>query len=199
MSLGCLWLYARTSLFTLWSCAVSLTSFSQESQVYVIGPEEELVIDSFRPDPNSSGLQLFSAHFGSFTFLNNIHLADFLKTNLTNFAAIWVKKGLKAARFYFAPEKLQITPAKEQERRKRKSEKMESRRREKKMVALLVFVMATLEIVVFSSPRRGFDYLIWHCAVLIEGYSHVVCRCSNLGSKRHTDQMSLLKNCLVKL
>ena len=88
MSLGRLWLYARTSLFTLWSCAVSLTSFSQESQVYVIGPEEELVIDSFRPDPNSSGLQLFSAHFGSFTFLNNINLADFLKTNLTNFAAI---------------------------------------------------------------------------------------------------------------
>ena len=170
-----------------------------ESQVYVIRPEEELVIDSFRPDPNSSGLQLFSAHFGSSTFLNNIHLADFLKTNLTNFAAIWVKKGLKAARFYFAPEKLQITPAKEQERRKRKSEKMESRRREKKMVALLVFVMATLEKVVFSSQRRGFDYLIWHCAVLIEGYSHVVCRCSNLGSKRHTDQMSLLKNCLVKL
>ena len=170
-----------------------------ESQVYVIGPEEELVIDSFRPDPNSSGLQLFSAHFGSFTFLNNIHLADVLKTNLTNFAAIWVKKGLKAAKFYFAPEKLQITPAKEQERRKRKSEKMESRRREKKMVALLVFVMATLEIVVFSSQRRGFDYLIWHCAVLIEGYSHVVYRYSNLGSKRHTDQMSLLKNCLVKL
>ena len=59
-----------------------------ESQVYVIRPEEELVIDSFRPDPNSSGLQLFSAHFGSSTFLNNIHLADFLKTNLTNFAAI---------------------------------------------------------------------------------------------------------------
>ena len=79
-----------------------------------------------------------------------------------------MKKGLKAARFYFAPEKLQITPAKEQERRKRKSEKMESRRREKKMVALLVFVMATLESCFFltkeglrlpnmalRSPNRG--------------------------------------------
>ena len=69
--------------------------------------KEELVIDSLRPDPNSSGLQWFSAHFGSSTFLNNIHLADFLKTNLTNFAAIWVKKGQKAASFYFGPEKLQ--------------------------------------------------------------------------------------------
>lgn len=50
-----------------------------------------------------------------------------------------MKKGLKAARFYFAPEKLQITPAKEQERRKRKSEKMESRRREKKNGCTLSF------------------------------------------------------------
>ena len=89
-------------------------------------------------------------------------------------------------------------PAKEKERRKRKSEKMESRRREKKMVALLVFIMATLEIVVFSSQRRCFDYLIWHCVVLIEGYSHVVCRCGNLGSKRHTEQNVIAKELFGK-
>ena len=68
---------------------------------------EELVIDSLRPDPSSSGLQRFSAYFGSSTFLNNIYLADFLKTNLTKFAAIRVKKCQKVASFYFAPEKLQ--------------------------------------------------------------------------------------------
>ena len=69
--------------------------------------KEELLVDSFRPDPNSSGLQWFSAYFGSSTFLNDIYLADFLITNLTKFAAVWVKKGQKAASFYFAPEKLQ--------------------------------------------------------------------------------------------
>ena len=71
--------------------------------------KEELAIDSFRPDPmpNSSSSQWFSAYFGNSTFLNNIYLAYFLKTNLTKFAAIWVTKGLKAASFYFAPEKLQ--------------------------------------------------------------------------------------------
>ena len=69
--------------------------------------KEELLVDSFRPDPNSSGLQWFSAYFGSSTFLNNIYLADFLKTNLMKFAAIRAKKGQKAVSFYFAPEKLQ--------------------------------------------------------------------------------------------
>ena len=49
--------------------------------------KEELLFDSFRPDPKSTGsIQWFSAYFGS--FLNNIYLADFLKTNLTKFAAI---------------------------------------------------------------------------------------------------------------
>ena len=66
------------------------------------------------------------------------------------------------------------------------------------MVALLVFIMATLEIIVFSSQRRCFDYLIWHCAVLIEGYSHVVCRCGNLGSKRHTEQNVVAKELFGK-
>lgn len=49
------------------------------------------------------------------------------------------------------------------------------------------------------SQRRGFDYLIWHRAVLNDGSSYVVCRYGNLDSKRHTDQKMLLKNCLVKL
>ena len=106
--MGHLWLYARTSLFTQWSCAVSLTSYSQKVRFLSLDQnKEELVIDSFRPDPNSAGLQWFLVYFGSSTFLNNIYLADVLKTKLTKFAAIWVKKGQKAASFYFASEKLQ--------------------------------------------------------------------------------------------
>ena len=80
--------YTR-SLFTLWSCAVSLTSYSQKVRFMSLDQnKEELLVDSFRPDPNSSGLQWFSAYFGSSTFLNDIYLADFLITNLTKFAAV---------------------------------------------------------------------------------------------------------------
>ena len=48
------------------------------------------------------------------------------------------------------------------------------------------------------AQRRGFDYLIWHCAVLIEGSSHGVCRYGNLGSKRHTDQNVIAKELFGK-
>ena len=93
---------------------------------------EELVIDSFRPDPNSSNLQWFSAeNFGGSTFLNNIYQADFLKTNLTKFAVISAKKGQRPQFFILRPRSSKITPAKEKERRKKKSEKKKSRRREK--------------------------------------------------------------------
>ena len=51
-----------------------------------------------------------------------------------------------------------ITVTKEKERRKRKSEEKERRRREKKaMVALLVFIMATLEIV-FGRKQTGVNF-----------------------------------------
>ena len=55
-----------------------------------------------------------------------------------------------------------ITTTKEKERRKRKSEGEERRRREKKaMIALLVFVMATLEIVFGRKKTVGRKRSIW--------------------------------------
>ena len=76
------------------------------------------------------------------------------------------------------PRSYKITPAKEKERRKRKSEKKESETRKKAMVALLVFIIATLEIVfgrkkkltsdgrgnVFTNPAR---YAILYYSILI--------------------------------
>ena len=65
------------------------------------------------------------------------HLADFMKTNLTEFAVIWVKRHQKAS--FLGPISSKITLTKEKERRKRKSEDKERRRKQKKtMVALLV-------------------------------------------------------------
>ena len=72
------------------------------------------------------------------------YLTDILKTNLTKFAVIWVKRCQKAR--LSSPRSSKITVPKEKERRKRKSEKKEKRRRERKpMAALLVFIIATLE------------------------------------------------------
>ena len=74
------------------------------------------------------------------------YLSDFLKTNPTKFAVIWVKRRQKAR--FLNPRSFKITVTKEKERRKRKSEEKERRGRKKKaMVALLVFIIATLEIV----------------------------------------------------
>ena len=131
--MGRLWLYARTSLFTLWSCAVSLTSYSQRLRFMSLDQnKEELLVDSFRPDPKSTGFtQWFSAYFGSSIFLNNMYLADFLKANLTKFAATWVKKGHKAASFYFAPEKLQNHTG-EGKGKEKKKERKEGKWDEKK-------------------------------------------------------------------
>ena len=49
-----------------------------------------------------------------------IYLADFLKTNLTKFAVIWVKRRQKAG--FLTPRTSKITVTKEKERRKIKSE-----------------------------------------------------------------------------
>ena len=66
-----------------------------------------------------------------------IILANFLKTNLTKFAVISVKKPQKTS-----PK---IIARREKKRRKRKSEEKERRRRKKVMSALLVFIIASLD------------------------------------------------------
>ena len=84
----------------------------------------------------------------------NIHLADFLKTNLSKFTVIWAKRRQKVG-YQWARIRSKIT-LKEKVRRKRKSEEKERRRREKKqrLHALLVFIIATLEIA-FRRKRKA--------------------------------------------
>ena len=65
-----------------------------------------------------------------FHIIIRICLADFLKTSLTKFAVIWVKKRQKAG--FLSPRSSKIIVTKEKERRKRKSEEKERRRRKKK-------------------------------------------------------------------
>ena len=60
---------------------------------------------------------------------------DFLKTNLTKFAVVWVKKAQTGS--FFAPDKLKSHI------RKGKSEEEERRRRETAMLPFLVFILAT--------------------------------------------------------
>ena len=73
------------------------------------------------------------------------YLSDFLKTNPTKFAVIWVKRRQKAR--FLNPRSFKITVTKEKERRKRKSEEKEGGEEKKAMVTLLVIIIATLEIV----------------------------------------------------
>ena len=56
-------------------------------------------------------------------------LPDFLKTNLTKFAVIWVKRHQKAC--FLSLRSSKITVKKEKERRKRKSEEKKRKKREK--------------------------------------------------------------------
>ena len=70
-----------------------------------------------------------------------IYLTNFLKTNLTKFGVICVKRRQNAG--FLSPRSSKIRVTKKKERRKRKSEE---KRRETTMAALLVFIMATLEI-----------------------------------------------------
>ena len=57
------------------------------------------------------------------------------------------------------PRSSKIILPKEKERRKRKSEEKETRRKKKAMVALLVFIMATLEIV-FGRKKKLLDGIL---------------------------------------
>ena len=66
-----------------------------------------------------------------------IYLTDFLKTNLTKFVVIWVKRRQQAG--FLSPRSSNITVTKEDERRKRKSEEKERRRREKSNGCTLSF------------------------------------------------------------
>ena len=75
---------------------------------------------------------------------SNIYLPDFLKTNLTKFAVIWVKRRQKAG--FLTPRSSKITVTKEKERRKRKSERRKGGEEKKAMLALLVFIVGTLEV-----------------------------------------------------
>ena len=74
----------------------------------------------------------------SWMYLCDIYLANFLKSNLTKCAVIWVKKDQKAE-FFLCPRSSKITPTRENERRKRKSDEEERRRREKSNGCTLTF------------------------------------------------------------
>ena len=74
----------------------------------------------------------------SWMYLSDVYLTNFLKSNLTKFAVIWVKKG-QTAEFFSCPRSSKITPTKKKERRKRKSEEEERRRREKSNGCTLTF------------------------------------------------------------
>ena len=69
-----------------------------------------------------------------------IYLTNFLKTSLTKFVVILVKRRQNAGFLSPRSSKIRVT-------KKKKGKKERGRRREKTMVALLVFIMATLEIV----------------------------------------------------
>ena len=59
-----------------------------------------------------------------------ICLADFLKTSLTKFAVIWVKKRQKAG--FLSPRSSKIIVTKEKASRKRKSEEKKKKKKKKK-------------------------------------------------------------------
>ena len=71
-----------------------------------------------------------------------IYLVDFLKTNLMKFAVIWVKRCEKAG--FLSPRSSKIIVTKEEKERVRRRKEGQQR---KAMVALLVFIIATLKIV----------------------------------------------------
>ena len=66
-----------------------------------------------------------------------IYVTYFLKTSLTKFVVIWVKRCQKAG--FLTPRSSKITETKEKERRKRNSEEKERRRREKSNGCTLSF------------------------------------------------------------
>ena len=82
--------------------------------------------------------------------MTRLYLADVLKTNLTKFAVILSEKASKYT--FLKPEKLQNHCNKEKGQQKKKRAGRKKGREEKRaMVALLVFIIATLEIQTFTT------------------------------------------------
>ena len=79
----------------------------------------------------------FGIFFQWYTVCRLRYLTDILKTNLTKFAVIWVKRCQKAR--LSSPRSSKITVTKGKERSKRKSEEKERRRREKSNGCTLSF------------------------------------------------------------
>ena len=79
--------------------------------------------------------RIFAKTVWVWNLLQIVFPVDFLKTNLTKFAVVWVKKA-QTGRF-FAPDKLKSHI------RKGKREEEERRRRETAMLVFLVFILAT--------------------------------------------------------
>ena len=93
-------------------------------------------------------MTLFFAQFSKSAMLNrkcyNLYLADFLKTNLTKFAVIRVKKRQKAC--FLSPGSSKITVTKEKGKKER-ARRRKGGEEKKALVALSVFIIATLKIV----------------------------------------------------
>ena len=82
----------------------------------------------------------------------------FLKTNLTKFVVIWSEK---ASIGMFVWTRSKITLTKEKGMKKGKSKEEETRRKEKAVIALVVFIMATLQIVLGLKKYVGHKRSIW--------------------------------------
>ena len=82
------------------------------------------------------------------------YLADFLKTNLTKFAVVWVKKRQKAC--FLSPRSSKIIVTKKKERRKRKSEEKERspEKKKKSTCCTLGFYNSYFE---FLAEKKLFD------------------------------------------
>ena len=73
-----------------------------------------------------------------------VYLANFLKTNLTKFAVIWVKKRQKAC--FISPRSSKIIVTKEKKEKKKERGEAKEEKKKKTMVSLLVFIITTLKI-----------------------------------------------------
>ena len=74
----------------------------------------------------------------------HVCVTNFLKTSLTKYAVIWVKRRRKAG--FLSPISSKITLTKEKQRRERESEEEERRRREKSNGCTLSFYIGYFEI-----------------------------------------------------
>ena len=94
--------------------------------------------------------------------MRDTFLTDFCKTIVTRSPSnlmgscrneICSRLSEKRRQGFLSPRSSKITVTKKKERRKRESEEKEMRRRKKAMVALLVFIIATLEIKTVGRKR----------------------------------------------